>query len=178
MQELDKLIELVREHRNEEARDMLGASPPLAKACADLFSALVSKSSGDLEWRASLILPVRNVCKAAEYYRDILGFALDPVDGVFQPEASEPGGVYAIVKRAGVWLHFQIRRDDLPARTRLAFERDIYLYVSDLDGLYADLTKRGALVVQPPHMASYGIREMVVEDLNGYRLAFGELVER
>src|SRR5437899_815488 len=61
-------------------------------------------------WRASPVLGVRNVRQAAEYYRDVLGFSLDPVEGVFQPSEDEPGGVYAIVKRAGVWIHFQIRR--------------------------------------------------------------------
>jgi uncharacterized glyoxalase superfamily protein PhnB len=116
------------------------------------------------------------VRQAAEYYRDVFGFTLDPVEGVFQPTADEPGGVYAIVKRSGVWVHFQIRREDPPRRTRPSFERDVYLYVEGLDGLYADLQKRGAVILQPPHVAPHGIREMVVEDLNGYRLAFGELV--
>jgi uncharacterized glyoxalase superfamily protein PhnB len=128
------------------------------------------------DWRASPVLGVKNVRQAAEYYRDVLGFSLDPVDGVFQPTADEPGGVYAIVKRSGVWIHFQIRRDDLPQRTRPPFERDVYLYVQDLDALYADLQQRGATVLQPPRLAPYGIREIVVEDLNGYRLTFGEII--
>ena len=126
-------------------------------------------------WRASPILGVRRVRQAAEYYRDVLGFSLDPVDGVFQPSPDEPDGVYAIVKRAGVWIHFQIRRGELPERTRPAFERDVYLYVADLDSLHADLERRGAMIQQPPQMAPHGIREMIVEDLNGYRIAFGEL---
>jgi uncharacterized glyoxalase superfamily protein PhnB len=123
-----------------------------------------------------MVLGVKQVRHAAEYYRDVLGFTLDPLDGVFQPTDDEPGGVYAIVKRSGVRVHFQIRRDDLPQRQRQAFERDVYLYVLDLDGLYADLQQRGAVILQPPHVAPYGIREMVIEDLNGYRLTFGEVV--
>src|SRR5206468_9965627 len=84
-------------------------------------------------WRASPVLGVRNVRQAAEYYRDVLGFTLDPVDGVFQPSPDEPGGVYGIVKRSGVWIHFQIRRGHLPQPTRQPFERDVYLYIADLD---------------------------------------------
>ncbi|MFO0927702.1 MAG: VOC family protein [Gemmataceae bacterium] len=126
-------------------------------------------------WQASPVLGVPHVRQAAEYYRDVLGFSLDPVDGVFQPSAAEPGGVYAIVKRSGVWIHLQIRRDSLPPRTRPLFERDVYLYVDDLDILYADLHRRGAVILQPPHLAPHGIRELVVEDLNGYRIACGEL---
>lgn len=123
---------------------------------------------------AAPILGVRHVRQAAEYYRDVLGFTLDPVEGVFQPSADEPGGVYAIVERWGVLIHFQIRRGDIPTRTRQGHERDVYLYVKDLDSLYAELQTRGATILQPPTMAPYGIRELVVEDLNGFRLAFGE----
>jgi len=117
------------------------------------------------------------VRQAAEYYRDVLGFSLDPVDGVFQPTPDEPGGLYAIVKRGGVWIHFQIRRGDLPARERQSFEGDIYLYVDNLDAVYSDLKQRGASITQPPHRAPYGLREFRVEDLNGYRLTFGEFAK-
>lgn len=129
------------------------------------------------QWRASPVLGVPNVRQAAEYYRDVLGFDLDPVDGIFQPTADEPGGVYAIVKRAGVWIHFQIRRDERPKRTRPAFEGDVYLYVEGLDTLYGELQQRGAVILQPPRVAPYGIREVIVEDLNGYRLTFGEIIK-
>ena len=130
----------------------------------------------DGAWRASPVLGVRDVRAAAEYYRDVLGFALDPVDGVFQPSADEPGGVYAIVKRAGGWIHFQIRRGDGPGGARPPFERDGYLYVDDVDHLHADLARRGANIRQAPRLAPYGIRELVVEDLNGFRLTFGQIV--
>jgi uncharacterized glyoxalase superfamily protein PhnB len=132
----------------------------------------------DRAWQASPVLGVRNVRQAAEYYRDVLGFSLDPVDGVFQPSADEPGGVYAIVKRAGAWIHFQVRRGELPQRSRPPFERDVYLYVEDLDTLHADLQRRGAVIRQGPRVAPYGIREIEVEDLDGHRLTFGEIVER
>jgi uncharacterized glyoxalase superfamily protein PhnB len=128
------------------------------------------------QWRVSPVLGVQNVRQAAEYYRDVLGFSLDPVDGVFQPTGDEPGGVYAIVKREGAWIHFQIRRGDLPQRTRQSVEGDVYLYVENLDELHADLVQRGANIVQPPRMAPYGIREIRVEDLNGFRLTFGEFI--
>ena len=125
-------------------------------------------------WRLAPILGVRNVRQAAEYYRDVLGFSLDPEDGVFQPSPDEPGGVYAIVKRDGAWIHFQIRRGEIPQRERPGLERDVYLYVDNLDELYVDLQRRGAQITQPPRQAPYGLREIVIEDLNGYRIAFGE----
>lgn len=129
-----------------------------------------------LPWRPAPILGVPHVRRAAEYYRDVLGFDLDPHDGVFQPRAEEPGGVYAIVKRSGAWIHFQIRREPLPARERGRLERDVYLYVTGLDLLHEELRRRGAKILEPPRPAPYGLREMDVEDLNGYRLAFGEVL--
>jgi uncharacterized glyoxalase superfamily protein PhnB len=128
-----------------------------------------------MTWRASPVLGVANVRQTAEYYRDVLGFSLDP-DGVFQPTPDEPG-VYAIVKRAGVWIHFQIRRGETAQRPRQAFERDVYLYLQGLDEVYADLQERGAKIIQRPHGTPYGIRELVVEDLNGYRVVYGEVTE-
>lgn len=126
-------------------------------------------------WQASPILGVPRVRQAAEYYRDVLGFTLDPEDGVFQPSPDEPDGVYAILKRPGVWIHLQIRRRDMAQPPRPAFERDVYVYVQNVDAVHADLQARGATILSPPSMTPHGICEMVVEDLNGYRLAFGEL---
>jgi uncharacterized glyoxalase superfamily protein PhnB len=128
-------------------------------------------------WRTSPVLGVRDVRKTAEYYRDVLGFNLDPEHGVFQPTADEPGGVYGIVERSGAMVHFQIRRGELPERKRGTFERDLYIYVHDLAALHAELQRRGANIVQPPKVAPYGIREIEVVDLNGHRLTFGEIVD-
>jgi hypothetical protein len=47
--------------------------------------------------------------------------------------------------------------------------------VHDLTALHAELQRRGASIVQPPRLAPYGIREIEVVDLNGYRLTFGEI---
>lgn len=127
-------------------------------------------------WSASPILGVRRVRDAAEYYVNVLGFSLDPEFGVFAPEADDPQGVYAIVQREGASLHFQIRRGEDVARTRESIECDVYLYVSDIEGLFAEFQERGAKILRPPADQAYGLRDMVVEDLNGYRLVFGQLL--
>jgi catechol 2,3-dioxygenase-like lactoylglutathione lyase family enzyme len=128
-------------------------------------------------WRASPILGVANVRRTAEYWRDVLGFSLDPDDGIFAPVPTEPEGVYGIVKRGGVWVHFQRRREASPPRApRPAQERDIYLYVNLVHEVHADLVARGAKVVQPPTVAPYGILEFVIEDPDGHRIAFGGML--
>lgn len=123
--------------------------------------------------RISPVLGVRRVRPAAEYYRDILGFNLDPVLGVFQPTADEPDGVYAIVKKEAIWIHFQIRRSELQRLQRVDFERDIYLYVNDVEAEFRELSRRGAKILQPLSQTPYGLLEFTIEDLNGFRLSFG-----
>ncbi|XZE35718.1 VOC family protein [Pirellulaceae bacterium SH501] len=123
--------------------------------------------------RISPVLGVKSVRKSAEYYRDVLGFSLAPVDGVFQPTLDEPDGVYAIVKKGDFWIHFQIRRDGDACRDRPVFERDVYLMVDNIGDEYSALIQRGAKVVQPIHDTPYGLREFTIEDPNGFRLSFG-----
>jgi len=124
-------------------------------------------------WRPAPVLGVRDVRRTAEYYRDVLGFHLDPHTGVFQGAGDDPGGVYAIVERDGAAIHFQIRRGDLPDRRRESSERDVYIYVADVDALYLDMRRRGASIAEPPRNAPYGLREIMAEDLDGHRIAFG-----
>lgn len=124
-------------------------------------------------WTASPVLGVRNVRQTAEYYRDILGFEFDPEQGFVAGVGEEAGGVYAIVHRSGISIHFQIRRRELSKRKRESLENDVYVYVNDVDGLYTELKARGAKLHGKPCVALYGLRELKVEDQNGYRLVFG-----
>jgi uncharacterized glyoxalase superfamily protein PhnB len=59
---------------------------------------------------------------------------------------------------------------------RHSFERDVYIYVDAVDFLHQELRGRGAIITQAPRNAPYGLRELEVEDLNGYRIAFGEVI--
>jgi hypothetical protein len=99
---------------------------------------------------------------------------LAPYHAASLRHTGEDEGATAIVKRSGVWIHFQIRRGEIPERTRQSFERDVYLYVDNVDALHAELKQRGATIPHAPQLAPYGIRELEVIDLNGYRLTFGE----
>lgn len=102
---------------------------PVRSADSPKVHALRSKTR-----QTSPVVGVRNVRQAAEYYRDVLGFGLDSVDGVFQPSDHEPGGVSAIVERPGALIHFQIGRGEFADRERQSLEGDVYLYVEDLNG--------------------------------------------
>ena len=111
---------------------------------------------------------VPDVVAAAEYYRDVLGFR---IRGYFLDPP-----IYAIVARDSVEIHFG--KADTGAATSPNIERregslDAYIWVNDLDPLYAELKERGAKIVEPPTIQVYHGYEMIVEDHFGFRLAFG-----
>jgi len=110
---------------------------------------------------------VPDVVASAEHYRDFLGFKilnyfLDPL-------------VFAVVARDDVVIHFGGSDDGArpsPNITRRSIGLDAYIWVNDLDALYAELQGRGAKIIEPPAMRVYKCYELVVEDNFGFRLCF------
>ena len=111
---------------------------------------------------------VPDVVIAAEYYRDVLGFR---ILGYFLDPP-----VYAIVARDSAEIHFGKTDIGTPASPNIRRREgslDAYIWVNDLDPLYAELKERGAKIVEPPTTQVYHCYEMIVEDNAGFRLAFG-----
>jgi catechol 2,3-dioxygenase-like lactoylglutathione lyase family enzyme len=111
---------------------------------------------------------VPDVVTAAEYYRDVLGFH---IRGYFLDPP-----IYAIVARDSVEIHFGRTETGSAASPNIRRRKgslDAYIWVNDLDPLYAELKGRGAKIVEPPVTQIYKCYEMVVEDGFGFRLAFG-----
>jgi catechol 2,3-dioxygenase-like lactoylglutathione lyase family enzyme len=110
---------------------------------------------------------VPDVVASSEYYRDVLGFKilgywLDPP-------------VFAIVARDDIEIQFgKSDSENLPspniARRQSAL--DAYIWVNDLDALYAELQGRGAKILEPPKVRVYKCYELLVEDNFGFRLCF------
>jgi uncharacterized glyoxalase superfamily protein PhnB len=51
---------------------------------------------------------------------------------------------------------------------------DVFLWVEDVDAVFAELKARGAKVIEEPSNRPWDARQFVVEDLNGYRLKMAE----
>jgi hypothetical protein len=49
---------------------------------------------------------------------------------------------------------------------------DVYIWTTDLHALHAELKDRGARIIEGPVQRVYNCLELVVEDLNGFRLVF------
>jgi hypothetical protein len=83
--------------------------------------------------------------------------------------------VFAIVARDDVEVHFgKSDNGALPSPNvaRREFGLDAYIWVNDLDALYAELQERGARILESPVLRVYKCYEMVVEDNFGFRLCF------
>lgn len=118
--------------------------------------------------RSAPYFPVPDVSRAGEYYRDVLGFTCEY-------SAGDPP-VFAVYKRGGCAIMF--RHVEEPSRIRPNEQQggtwDVFLWVNDVESLFAELTHKGATIVYPPTVQPYGMKEFAVRDPNGYVLGFGQ----
>jgi hypothetical protein len=110
---------------------------------------------------------VPDVVTTASYYCDVLGFENRGFFG-------EPP-VFAMLGRGVVEFFFNQNPEMTNSvRRRSAVGYDAYIHVTDLARLTDEFRRRGAKIVEGPVERIYGMRELVVEDCHGLRLAFGE----
>jgi uncharacterized glyoxalase superfamily protein PhnB len=97
-------------------------------------------------------LPVADVERAQEHYRDALGFTI----GWLYPD-KEIGAV----SRAGEATIF-FRKRQLP------FEPAVHwVFADDIDATYRELQSLGANIVEPLEKKPWGLRQFTVKDLDG-----------
>lgn len=113
---------------------------------------------------------MNDVVQAAEYYRDVLGFKI--LGYYWDPP------VFAMVGRDDVVIQFgRIDRGQTvaPNRTRRGGALDAYVWVNDLDALFAELKEKGAKIVEEPKRQPWNCYEFAVEDVFGFKLVFSEV---
>jgi catechol 2,3-dioxygenase-like lactoylglutathione lyase family enzyme len=122
-------------------------------------------------WRVVPVLGCRDVRASAEWYRDALGFDLDPDTGIL---AFEGVATYAILGLAGAGLHLQRREQSSAGRDPMHY--DAYFYVdgtTDIDELHARFVANGATSLFAPCDEDYGMRDFGIATPDGHRLNFG-----
>ena len=101
-------------------------------------------------------LPVADVEKAQEYYRDVLGFEIGWL---------QPGKEIGAVSRGNAAIFF--RRHQEP------FEPAVHwIFANDIDATYEELRSSGSKIVEPLEKKPWGLRQFTVEDLDGNRFYF------
>jgi uncharacterized glyoxalase superfamily protein PhnB len=110
--------------------------------------------------RAAPEIPVEDLDAALAYYSDHLGF---------RTRSRMPDGDYAIIQRDDVALHlFKGSAATQPA--------SCHIFASGLDALSAELSERGARIIQPVELKPWGTRDFRVADPYGNEIKFTEPV--
>jgi len=112
-------------------------------------------------------LVVADVIATAEYYRDVLGFT---ILGYW----AEPP-VYAMVARDDVEIHFgKAEANGVSNSVVRSGSFDLYIWVSDVNAIFEELTASGAYIIEGPVKRIYESTEVVVKDCNGFHLVFAD----
>lgn len=124
-------------------------------------------------WSVAPVFVVDDVAFSADYYRDRLGFGYDRLWG-------EPPS-FCMVRRGGVVIMLsQLVKQARP--NRLADPEgqlwDAYVWIEDADALAAEFKARGVNITREVCDQPYGCRDFDVEDCNGYRICFGQDLQR
>ncbi len=129
---------------------------------------------------------VADVQKAADYYRDKLGYSYDKIWG-------GPDGGFCMPKRDGHTIMLAQVEDssDVRSNTSVVASRhthegedeehvdhapwDAYIWCSDAESLFEEFKSKGASIhYEPVIQEYYGMKEFAVKDLDGYVIAFGQ----
>ncbi|HEY8605611.1 MAG TPA: VOC family protein [Noviherbaspirillum sp.] len=103
------------------------------------------------------VLASLDIRESRDFYVDRLGFA---ERGMYDD--------YLIVVRDGAEIHFWLCEE-----RRIAEHTSCYVRTAGTDALFAELTKAG-LVLRPPVVQPWGMKELYVIDPHGNLLKFGE----
>jgi uncharacterized glyoxalase superfamily protein PhnB len=121
------------------------------------------------------LISVWDMPRALAFYRDLFGFDLV----ASSPEIEAAEGRYfhwALLRLGGVELMLNTaydanERPEAAPADRWLGHGDTWLYIGcpDVDAAYAELTRKG-LSLEPPSVAPYGMKQLHLQDPDGYRL--------
>jgi len=106
------------------------------------------------------------------FYRDILGFKVIETSG----QGDNSGWVMLRLNASTLMLNTAFDDDERPAAAdpaHIAVHHDTCLYFGcpDVDEAYEYLQEKG-LAVKPPEIAPYGMKQLYINDPDGYSLCF------
>jgi uncharacterized glyoxalase superfamily protein PhnB len=108
-----------------------------------------------------------DIPRTLAYYKNKLGFEC--------LSTWQDPPVYAIVARDERAIHFRCAEPPTPNPEKFADELlDAYLFVEDVDALYAEYKARGVEFTRELANTPWQVREFVVKDCDGRLLVFGQ----
>jgi len=112
---------------------------------------------------------VADITKAAEHYRDRLGFR------IIRYVLDDPTA-FAMSGRDDHIMMLSLAKNGRGGSNRRHKSEaiDAYVWVDDVDALHDEFAQNGADIMMPPTHRVYGTKEIEVRDLDGYVLCFGQ----
>ena len=122
-------------------------------------------------WSIAPYFIVDDVVASANFYRDKLGFAYERFWG------GDPPG-FTMVYRSGVTIMLGVPETPGLVRPNNRAQDDplwdAYIWLDDAEAMYRECQEKGVTIARALEDRPYGCRDFDVEDLNGYRLCFGQ----
>jgi predicted enzyme related to lactoylglutathione lyase len=124
-------------------------------------------------WSVAPYFIVDDVVATANYYRDKLGFN-------YERFWNDPPS-FCMVEREGIVIMLgQLEATGVMRPNRTVDPEggawDTYIYVGDADGLHSEFKSKGVKIVREISDRPYGCRDFDIDDCNGYRLCFGQIL--
>lgn len=126
-------------------------------------------------WNVAPYFIVNDVVTTANYYRDQLGFHYERFWG-------EPPSFCMVTRNGIVIMLGQLERTGVMRPNRTVDPEgeawDAYIWIENADALNTEFKSKGVKIARDVCDQPYGCRDFDVEDCNGYRLCFGQDIER
>jgi glyoxylase I family protein len=121
------------------------------------------------------LFEVYDMAEAFGFYRGVLGFEVVNTNKDRDTDPADLDWAWLRRNDVHVMLNTAYERDDRPPQrdARRVFGHGLCLYIgcADVDGMYAHLRAHG-VASQPPKVAPYGMKQLYVDDPDGYKLCF------
>ena len=123
------------------------------------------------------LLGVYDMPTSVKFYRDLLGFEVVTTSPVLGPDPDKFHWCLLRLGAAEIMLNdiyeFDDQRPVPPDPAHVAAHQNTVLYFGcpDVDGAYEDLFAKG-VALKPPKVAPYGMKQLYLNDPDGFGLCF------
>lgn len=112
------------------------------------------------------VVATADIEKSLSYYIDVLGFLFDFKYG-------EPP-VYAGVKSGSAEIYFTHDPGMAVKIKEQKLSPEIFIWIPDAVSLFKEHVEKGAEIFEPISDRSWGARQYVIKEINGYHLKFAQ----
>ena len=114
------------------------------------------------------VLAVQDLKSSTEFYTEVLGFQIDPIDA----------RGWTFLSKDSFKLMLGECADEVAARETGNHSWFVQLMMDGLDDYHREISSRGAEVLAKPADKHWGLREFVIRTPDGHRIMFAEPIRK